>query len=101
MLLLIVQRAKLSYNCDRYRTSGNAALYGDAVICDCVLLCQSFQYLVSSMSGKKANAGPWIEIMTSRDSDHLNDGEAVQILFLFLCVFESHHFVEAEYVQLN
>uniref|UniRef100_A0A671VSB4 Annexin n=1 Tax=Sparus aurata TaxID=8175 RepID=A0A671VSB4_SPAAU len=43
------------------------------LICDCVLLCQSFQYLVSSMNGKKANAGPWIEILTSRDSDHLND----------------------------
>uniref|UniRef100_A0A671VX86 Annexin n=1 Tax=Sparus aurata TaxID=8175 RepID=A0A671VX86_SPAAU len=35
---------------------------------------RDIEYLVSSMNGKKANAGPWIEILTSRDSDHLNDG---------------------------
>ncbi|XP_030267818.1 annexin A2 [Sparus aurata] len=34
---------------------------------------RDIEYLVSSMNGKKANAGPWIEILTSRDSDHLND----------------------------
>ncbi|XP_056154581.1 annexin A2 [Lampris incognitus] len=28
--------------------------------------------LLASLSGKKADAGPWIDILTSRDSDHLN-----------------------------
>ncbi|XP_035536728.1 annexin A2 isoform X1 [Morone saxatilis] len=28
--------------------------------------------LSASLNGKKADAGPWIEILTSRDSDHLN-----------------------------
>ncbi|XP_073340578.1 annexin A2 [Pagrus major] len=31
------------------------------------------EYLISSLNGKKADAGPWIDILTSRDSDHLND----------------------------
>ncbi|CAN9504229.1 unnamed protein product [Ophioblennius macclurei] len=31
------------------------------------------ELLVASLKGKKADAGPWIDILTSRDSDHLND----------------------------
>lgn len=44
---------------------------------DCVLLFLFFQSLSASLKGKKADAGPWIDILTSRDSDHLNKGEAV------------------------
>uniref|UniRef100_A0A8D3AZN8 Annexin n=1 Tax=Scophthalmus maximus TaxID=52904 RepID=A0A8D3AZN8_SCOMX len=29
--------------------------------------------LLASLNGKKADAGPWINILTSRDSDHLNN----------------------------
>ncbi|KAI3358748.1 hypothetical protein L3Q82_015157 [Scortum barcoo] len=31
-----------------------------------------FQALSASLKGKKADAGPWIDILTSRDADHLN-----------------------------
>lgn len=33
---------------------------------------RDIQSLSASLNGKKADAGPWIEILTSRDSDHLN-----------------------------
>jgi len=33
---------------------------------------RDIQSLSTSLNGKKADAGPWIEILTSRDSDHLN-----------------------------
>ncbi|KAM7373435.1 hypothetical protein PAMP_008286 [Pampus punctatissimus] len=33
---------------------------------------RDIQSLSASLSGKKADAGPWIDILTSRDSDHLN-----------------------------
>lgn len=36
-----------------------------------------FQTLFATLKGKKADAGPWIDILTSRDPDHLNKGEAV------------------------
>ncbi|XP_070702677.1 annexin A2 [Pempheris klunzingeri] len=33
---------------------------------------RDIESLSASLNGKKADAGPWIEILTSRDSDHLN-----------------------------
>ncbi|TKS88206.1 Annexin A2 [Collichthys lucidus] len=33
---------------------------------------RDIKFLSASLNGKKAEAGPWIEILTSRDSDHLN-----------------------------
>lgn len=51
---------------------------------DCVLLFLFLQSLSASLNGKKAEAGPWIEILTSRDSDHLNKGEAVIYIFIYV-----------------
>nr|XP_019959309.1 PREDICTED: annexin A2-like isoform X1 [Paralichthys olivaceus]XP_019959310.1 PREDICTED: annexin A2-like isoform X1 [Paralichthys olivaceus] len=33
---------------------------------------RDIQSLLASLNGKKADVGPWINILTSRDSDHLN-----------------------------
>uniref|UniRef100_A0A3B4VCU4 Annexin n=1 Tax=Seriola dumerili TaxID=41447 RepID=A0A3B4VCU4_SERDU len=33
---------------------------------------RDIESLSASLNGKKADAGPWIDILTSRDSDHLN-----------------------------
>ncbi|XP_032391932.1 annexin A2 isoform X1 [Etheostoma spectabile] len=33
---------------------------------------RDIEALSASLSGKKADSGPWIDILTSRDSDHLN-----------------------------
>ncbi|XP_072227020.1 annexin A2 [Leuresthes tenuis] len=33
---------------------------------------RDIEALAASLNGKKADAGPWIDILTSRDSDHLN-----------------------------
>lgn len=58
-------------------------------ISDCVLF---FQALSATLNGKKTEVGPWIDILTSRDSDHLNKGEAVTYLSN-LCVFLVHLFL--------
>ncbi|XP_029976646.1 annexin A2 [Salarias fasciatus] len=34
---------------------------------------KDIELLSASLNGKKAEAGPWIDILTSRDSDHLNN----------------------------
>lgn len=34
------------------------------------------QALAASLSSKKADSGPWIDILTSRDPEHLNKGES-------------------------
>lgn len=52
---------------------------------DCVLLFLFLQSLSASLNGKKAEAGPWIDILTSRDSDHLNKGEAVMGCICTFC----------------
>ncbi|KAF0024395.1 hypothetical protein F2P81_023197 [Scophthalmus maximus] len=60
------------------------ALAGDLEVLLLDLLMPSLQYeahrlqqamasLLASLNGKKADAGPWINILTSRDSDHLNN----------------------------
>lgn len=36
------------------------------------VLQRDIESLTASLNGKKADAGPWIDILTSRDSDHLN-----------------------------
>lgn len=45
------------------------------------------QSLSASINGKKGDAAPWIEILTSRDLDHLNKG--CHILYMhssYLCL---------------
>lgn len=61
------------------------------------------QSLSASLNGKKADAGPWIDILTSRDTDHLNKGEAFYICLSWLvqisfCQLESCQCFKSECV---
>lgn len=45
------------------------------------------QSLAATLNGKKADAGPWIDILTSRDPEHLDKGAAGKRLSLIRSCF--------------